>query len=93
LCRANNLTYLGYQTFKHILERDNLETNDTTFVQPEIYKYTFFNELALLACGAGLFQDAYKIFERILKEKKYPPDFEHNLLHNCTTLKTLLKIN
>jgi glycosyltransferase involved in cell wall biosynthesis len=93
LCRINNLTYLGYQTFKHILEKDNLETNDTTFVQPDIYKYTFFNELALLACGAGLFQDAYKIFQRILNEKKYPPDFEHNLLHNHTTLKTLLKIN
>ena len=93
LCRTNNLFYLGYQTFKHILERDNLETNDTSFIQLDIYKYYFFNELALLACGSNLFFDAYKIFERILNEKKYPNEFEPNLIHNYTTMKTLLNKN
>jgi hypothetical protein len=90
MCRLNNFNYLGYQTFKHILERDNLETTDTSFVQQDIYKYYFFNELALLACGSKMYIDAFKIFERILNEKKYPSDFESNLLHNYTTLKTLL---
>jgi glycosyltransferase involved in cell wall biosynthesis len=93
MCRINNLNYLGYQTCKHILERNNLETNDTSFLQYDIYKWSMFNELSLAACGAKLFKESIEIIKRILDEKKYPYHMEKILLHNLTTIQKIVNDN
>jgi len=91
-CRLNNLNYLGYQTFKHILERNKLETDDTSFLNGEVYKWSFLNELSLVAFGAKFYKEALDIINRILKEKKYPQNIEKALLNNSNIIKNIINL-
>jgi glycosyltransferase involved in cell wall biosynthesis len=91
ICRTKNLHYLGYQTFKHILERPFLETNDTSFLNMDVYRWSMLNELALLAFGAKFYNDAIKILERVKMENKYPENMKNTIEHNIKAMKHLVE--
>jgi glycosyltransferase involved in cell wall biosynthesis len=91
LCRANNLNYIGYQAFKHILERTNLDTTDTSFLNLDIYKWSMLNELFLVAVSCKLFKEAEMIIQRILDEKQYPEKMLPVLENNITAVRKLIE--
>jgi tetratricopeptide (TPR) repeat protein len=91
ICRNKNLSYLGYQTFKHVLERPILETNDTSFLNVDIYKWSMQNELALLAFSAKFYNDAIKILEKVKNDKKYPITMHDTIEHNLNAMKKLVE--
>jgi glycosyltransferase involved in cell wall biosynthesis len=90
-CRMNNLNYIGYQTFKHLLERDNLETKDTSFLHMDAYKWSMLNELSLVAVSCKLYKEAESIIQRILDEKKYPEKMLPVLENNISAVRQLIK--
>jgi tetratricopeptide (TPR) repeat protein len=91
ICRNKNLHYLGYQTFKHVLERPFLETNDTSFLNMDVYRWSMLNELALLAFSSKFYNDGIKILERIKMENKYPPNMKDTIEHNLKAMKHLVE--
>jgi glycosyltransferase involved in cell wall biosynthesis len=91
ICRSKNLHYLGYQTFKHILERPFLETNDTSFLNMDVYRWSIQNELALLAFSSKFYSDAIKILEKVKMENKYPDNMKDTIEHNIKAMKHLVE--
>ena len=84
--RANKLAYVAYQMFKDVLNRPTLHTNDTSFLNPEVYDWSMLNELSLVAVTAGFFAEALKIIERLKKENKYPKEMNEVIENNTKTL-------
>lgn len=92
-CRELGLNYIGYQTFKHILERPSFEISDTSFLTVEVYQWSMLNELSLVAVSCNLFKESLDVIARILKEKKYPAEKEQGFKHNFNVILKLLKDN
>ena len=89
--RENNMAYVAFQTFKHILERTNLETNDTSFINAPIYKWQFLHELSLNAISSGFYQDAKKIIERLKTENNFPPNMTQIIENNYNSVINIIK--
>jgi glycosyltransferase involved in cell wall biosynthesis len=91
ICRMKNLHYLGYQTFKHVLERPTLHTNDSSFLTIDVYNWSMKNELALLAFSSKFYGDAIKILENVYHENKYPSSMKETIEHNIKAMKHLVE--
>jgi glycosyltransferase involved in cell wall biosynthesis len=89
--RANKLALVGFQLFKNILERPRLHTDDTSFLNPEVYDWSMLNELSLCAVSSGFYVDAIKILERLKAENKYPPEMNEIIENNMKTLNNIIK--
>jgi glycosyltransferase involved in cell wall biosynthesis len=89
--RANKLSLVAFHTFKHILERPKLHTNDTSFLNPEVYDWSMLNELSLCAVASGQYYDAITILERLKKENKYPPEMSEMINNNLKVLDNIIK--
>jgi glycosyltransferase involved in cell wall biosynthesis len=88
--RANKLSLVAFQTFKHIMDRPRLHTDDTSFITPEIYDWSMLNELALAAVASGFYVDAVKILDRIKRENRYPNEMKDIINNNLNTLNNII---
>jgi len=89
--RANKLSFVAYQTFKHVLDRSKLHTDDTSFLNPEVYDWSMLNELSLAAVSSGFYVDALQILERLKKGNKYPTEMESVIENNQKALIQIIK--
>lgn len=89
-CRMNNMSKMAYDMFKFVLEKP-LETSDGLFVEKAIYDYKILDELSISAYWGEYYEDAIKILERIMEEKKYPKDEESRFLNHINICKQKLE--
>jgi hypothetical protein len=89
--RENNMSYVAFHTFKHILDRTTLETDDTSFINAPIYKWQFLYELSLIAVSAGFNEDAKIIIERLKNENNFPSNMSQIIDNNYNSIVNIIK--
>ena len=71
LYRINNKFYEGYKFSQKALVIP-YPKNDVLFVSKDIYDYKLYDEVALCAYYTEKYNEAYKLWDKVMKEKKYP---------------------
>ena len=89
--RENDMSYVAFQTFKHILDKPSLETSDTSFINGPVYQWQFLHELSLVAVAGGFYEDCLKILERLKLENKFPSEISQIIENNYNSIINIIK--